>query len=249
MTFISSKQGMLHSIINFFEDLYCDRADYFITVGEKLLKTFRQKPKNYAIIMNCPEDFTLHSSKLQQNNGVSDKQLTIVYTGGMKRGRYLENIVAAIENLDDVVLVTAGPIVDRNFFDEIIAVNNVKYKGLLNPDDAIILETSADIMIGLYNLEIPENQYALPNKLFEAMMCGIPIITNVAKEVVQETRCGIALDHINTGSIKSAVLSLKDDIDLRKNLGNNGRNAYVLKYNWKKMEDKLYEIYDSILQD
>ena len=249
MTFISSKQGMLHSIINFFEDLYCDRADYFITVGEKLLKTFRQKPKNYAIIMNCPEDFTLHSSKLQQNNRVSDKQLTIVYTGGMKRGRYLENIVAAIENLDDVVLVTAGPIVDRNFFDEIIAVNNVKYKGLLNPDDALILETSADIMIGLYNLEIPENQYALPNKLFEAMMCGIPIITNVAKEVVQETRCGIALDHINTGSIKSAVLSLKDDIDLRKNLGNNGRNAYVLKYNWKKMEDKLYEIYDSILQD
>lgn len=249
MTFISSKQGWLHSIINFFEDLFTSNTDYFITVGEKLLKTFRRRPKNYAIIMNCPEDFTLHSSRKQEFKDARDNLLTLVYTGGMKKGRYLENIVAAIKNLDNVELVTAGPIVDKSFFDKIVAVGNVKYKGLLNPDDALILETNADAMIGLYDLEIPENKYALPNKLFEAMMCGIPLITNVAKEVVEETNCGIVLDRTNIASIKSALLSLRDDRKLRKSLGNNGRNAYVRKYNWTKMEDKLYEIYDSLLQD
>ena len=249
MTFISSKQGWLHSIINFFEDSFSDNTDYFITVGEKLLRTFRRRPKNYAIIMNCPEDFTSRSSRSQESIDVRDNLMTLVYTGGMKRGRYLENIVAAIKNLDNVELVTAGPIVDKSFFDQLVAVSNVKYKGLLNPDDALILETNADAMIGLYDLEIPENKYALPNKLFEAMMCGIPIITNVAKEVVEETNCGIVINYTNIDSIKSAVLSLRDDIDLRKRLGKNGRNAFARKYNWTKMEHKLYEIYDSLLQN
>jgi len=249
MTFISSKLGGLHSVINFFEDLFSERADYLITVGEKLLKTFRGRPKNHAIIMNCPEDFTLQSSRSQEYKDARDDPFTLVYTGGMKRGRYLENIVAAIKDLNDVELVTAGPIVDKEFFDQIVAVRNVKYRGLLDPDDALVLETHADAMIGLYDLKIPENRYALPNKLFEAMMCGIPIITNVATEVVEETNCGIILKDTNTASIKGAVLSLRDDVELCQRLGNNGRRAFVRKYNWARMEDKLYEIYDYLLQN
>jgi glycosyltransferase involved in cell wall biosynthesis len=166
----------------------------------------------------------------------------------MKRGRYLENIVAAIKDLNDVELVTAGPIVDKELFDQILPARNVKYSGLLDPNDAIDLETHADVMIGLYDLKIPENRFALPNKLFEAMMCGIPIITNVATEVVEETDCGIILKDTNIPSIKAAVLSLRDDIELCKRLGNNGRRAFVRKYNWTKMEDKLYEIYDYLLK-
>jgi glycosyltransferase involved in cell wall biosynthesis len=248
MTFISTKLGPLYSVINLFEDLFSEKADYFITVGEKLLKTFRRRPKDYGIIMNCPDDFTLHSSNSQEYKDARDDVLMLVYTGGMKRGRYLENIVAAIKDLNDVELVTAGPIVDKELFHQIIAARNVKYNGLLDPDDAIDLETHADVMIGLYDLKIPENRIALPNKLFEAMMCGIPIITNVATEVVEETDCGIILKDTNIPSIKAAVLSLRDDIELCKRLGNNGRRAFVRKYNWTKMEVKLYEIYDYLLK-
>ena len=248
MTFISTKLGPLYSVINLLEDLFSEKADYFITVGEKLLKTFRRRPKDYGIIMNCPDDFTLHSSNSQEYKDARDDVLMLVYTGGMKRGRYLENIVAAIKDLNDVELVTAGPIVDKELFHQIIAARNVKYNGLLDPDDAIVLETHADVMIGLYDLKIPENRIALPNKLFEAMMCGIPIITNVATEVVEETDCGIILKDTNIPSIKAAVLSLRDDIELCKRLGNNGRRAFTRKYNWTKMEVKLYEIYDYLLK-
>ena len=249
MTFISSKLGAFHSVINLFEDLYSERADYVITVGEKLLKTFRKRPKNYGIIMNCPEDYTLLRSKSQEQKGISEKPFSLVYTGGMKKGRYLENIVAAVKDLHDVELVTAGPIVDRQFFDQIVAAANVKYKGLLKPDDSLELETHADAMIGLYDLQIPENKYALPNKLFEAMMCGIPIITNVATEVVEETNCGIILNDMDPASIKASILLLKDDSKLCNKLGENGRRGFVSKYNWAKMEDKLYEIYEYLLKN
>jgi glycosyltransferase involved in cell wall biosynthesis len=34
---------------------------------------------------------------------------------------------------------------------------------------------------------------------------------------------------------------------LRKRLGNNGRKAFLEKYNWNAMEQKLYQIYEDLL--
>jgi glycosyltransferase involved in cell wall biosynthesis len=41
---------------------------------------------------------------------------------------------------------------------------------------------------------------------------------------------------------------LRDDPKLRKRLGENGRKAYLEKYNWDIMEQKLYKIYDELLK-
>lgn len=243
MTFISPKFKMLYSAINLIEELFSEKSDYLITVGEKLLKTFRRRPKHYAIIMNCPEDYSSYKSKSEDK----DDTLTIVYTGGIKSGRALENITAAIKDLIDVELDIAGPIIDKELLDRILEIPNVKYRGVLQPHDSIILEASADIIIGLYDLEIPENKFAMPNKLFEAMMIGIPIITNVASEVIEEIDCGIVLKDIDILQIKTAVILLRNDRALCRRLGNNGRLAFLNIYNWAKMEKMLYEIYDNLL--
>jgi glycosyltransferase involved in cell wall biosynthesis len=88
----------------------------------------------------------------------------------------------------------------------------------------------------------------LPNKLFEAMMCGVPIITNVAHEIVNETGCGIIVEYDNVKQIKDTILKLRDDPNLRKRLGENGRNAFLEKYNWDIMEQRLYQIYEDLIK-
>jgi glycosyltransferase involved in cell wall biosynthesis len=85
------------------------------------------------------------------------------------------------------------------------------------------------------------------DKLFEAMMCGIPLITNVATEIVNETQCGIIVDYNNIDHIREAVVNLRDNLYLRKRLGDNGRNAFLRKYNWNAMEQKLFKIYQELL--
>jgi glycosyltransferase involved in cell wall biosynthesis len=85
------------------------------------------------------------------------------------------------------------------------------------------------------------------NKLFEAMMCGIPIITNVATEIVNETQCGIIVDYNNIDHIRETIVNLRDNPDLRKKLGENGRNAFLQKYNWNAMEQRLFKIYQELL--
>jgi len=47
--------------------------------------------------------------------------------------------------------------------------------------------------------------------------------------------------------IKQAIVSLKENPQLRKSLGENGRKAFLQKYNWTNMEEKLYTIYEDLL--
>jgi glycosyltransferase involved in cell wall biosynthesis len=103
-------------------------------------------------------------------------------------------------------------------------------------------------MIALYDLKVQtQNKFVVGNKLFKSMMWGIPIITNVANEIVSETNCGIIVDYGNADKLKSTIISLRDNVQLRRTLGQNGRKAFEQKYNWKIMEQRLYDIYDNLL--
>jgi glycosyltransferase involved in cell wall biosynthesis len=246
MTKIPPKFKTLYSLVDLLEEIFAGKADVLINVSEKLLRTFKRKPKVCPIIMNCPEDFTTDrakSEKEQKDDGV----LTIVHTGGIWKTRGLENIVTAIKDLKDVELIIAGRVMDIELQDQILKLSNAKYEGILMHKEALNLEARADAMVGLYDLKVPINNFSMGNKLFEAMMLGVPIITNVAAELVNEVDCGIMVDYNNINQIKQAVISLRDNIDLRRKLGTNGRKAFIQKYNWTIMEQQLHKIYDNLL--
>jgi glycosyltransferase involved in cell wall biosynthesis len=190
MGYIPPKFRTLYSLVNSLEELIGKEADMLITVYDKLLETFRRKPKHSAIIMNCVEDHAMHRDKSKDND-----LLTLVYTGNIRRDRGLDKIAAAIKDLDDVELVIAGKVIDKEVQDQISHIPNVKYKGVLQVSDALALEACSDVMLSLYDLKVPMNNFSWGNKLFEAMMLGIPIITNVSADVINEVGCGIMVDY------------------------------------------------------
>jgi glycosyltransferase involved in cell wall biosynthesis len=245
MGYISPKFRTLYSLVNSLEELIGEEADMLITVYEKLLETFRRKPKHYAIIMNCVEDYAIHRDESKDNDDV----LTLVYTGNITRNRGLDKIAAAIKDLDGVELVIAGRVTDKEMQDQISQIPNMKYKGLLQLSDALALEASSDVMLSLYDLKEPMSNFSWGNKLFKAMMLGMPIITNVSADVINEVGCGIMVDYNDKNQIKDAVVRLRDNRDLRRKLGNNGRKAFLQKYNWNIMEDELYKIYGNLLKN
>ena len=238
--YIPEKNKILYYIVNSLEEKYASKADVLITVEKNILDTFKQNPKKHVIIRNCPQHVEIN--KKNQN---SDK-LTLIYTGAIVRQRGLEKIVDAIKDLDTVELHVAGRVVDKKLLDQILQHSNVKYKGLLQPVDALKLESNSDVMIILYDQDIAINRVANPNKTFEAMMFGLPIITNVTPELIKETECGVLVDYNDLKQIKSAVIELRDNLELRHKLGNNGRKAFEQKYNWSNVEKELYKIYESL---
>jgi glycosyltransferase involved in cell wall biosynthesis len=240
--YVPPKYRTLFKSINLVEELLSKQADVLVTVSEKVQDTFRLRPKHCAIIMNFSEDYNLNKSKSE------DGILTLVYTGLISKDQGLDILTAALEDLKGVRLVLAGRIADKELLENMTKLPNVTYVGLLERADSLKLEASSDAMVVLYDLQYRKNQLSSPNKIFEAMMCGIPLITNMEVNLVNEIDCGITVEY-NIEQVKDAIRKLRDDSALRTRLGNNGRKAFVEKYNWDNMEKKLYQIYSNLLNE
>jgi glycosyltransferase involved in cell wall biosynthesis len=240
--YVPPQYSTLYKIINLAEELLSKQANVLVTVSDKVQRTFRLRPKLCAIIMNFSEDYNLNKTQLKDN------MLTLVYTGLICKDQGLEMIASAIKDLSGVRLVLAGRIADKQLLDQMLKLPNVKYEGLLERKESLKLEASSDVMIVLYDLQYRKNQLSSPNKIFEAMMCGIPLITNMEQELVGgEIGCGIIVDYNDIAQIKKAIVLLRDNLELRKKMGQNGRKAFEEKYNWNRMEQKLYEIYSNLI--
>ena len=164
----------------------------------------------------------------------------------MDKSRGLEFIIDAVKELAFLKLIIAGNGNHKNIIEREAALNkNINYLGRLNYDDVLEMSFQADILFAFYDPKIPNNRYASPNKLFESMMCGKPIIMNSetsASKIVQNENCGITVDYGNVKSIKDALIQLKNT-HIRLELGKNGRKAYETKYSWKIMEKRLLSAY------
>src|SRR5215208_1133285 len=234
----------LYSLTDSLEERLAEGADILVSISDELINTVRRKPKSCIAILNCAED---HATR-EEGKSVKDTKFTIAFTGHIRKNRGLETLIAAMKDLKTVNLVVTGRTEDKELFNKIQTFSNVKYLGFLEHKEVLNIEASSDAIVALYNLDAyAQNKYVMGNKLFEAMMCGVPIITNVATEIVNETQCGIVVQYNDIDQIRNAIVSLRDDPKLRERLGDNGRKAFLQKYNWNVMEQKLFKIYDTLL--
>jgi glycosyltransferase involved in cell wall biosynthesis len=244
MTFIPTRFKMLFYTVQNAEEFFSKKADVLVTVGKRVLDTFKKKPEHCAIIANSPEDYN-HDNREKPGRGDT---LKVVYGGHIMPGRGLENIASAVSELVKVEFCIYGLVIDKKLLDELVSIPNVKYKGFLATCDEYYESImTADVMIAVYTLNVPSNSITTHNKTYEAMMCGIPIITNLSTEFVREIGYGITVDYDSIDEIRSALITLRDNPELCKSLGKNGRRAFLEKYNWKETEKELYRIYDNLL--
>ena len=71
-----------------------------------------------------------------------------------------------------------------------------------------------DCVYAVYNADVKNVRIALPNKLYEAIFCDLPII--VAKntylsDLVNEWNVGVAVDHKNPEELRLALSKLMKD--------------------------------------
>ena len=234
----------LYLAINGIEENFAKGSDVLINVSDEMLSTFAKRPKYCVTIMNCSEN---HMKNIAR---VKSKDFTILFTGHIRTGRGLELIPDLVKNIENVRILITGRVEDEKLYTILERVPNVEYVGFLDHSKVLDLEAKSDVMMALYDLNLQtQNKFVMGNKLFESMMCGVPLITNVAHQIVKETDCGILVDYDNIQQIKEVIVSLQNNPEHCKRLGNNGRKAFLEKYNWDIMEQRLYAIYERLLND
>lgn len=242
---VQAKNKMLSGMVRSIELLAASMADALIAVSDERLWLFHgAKLKQTEIVMNCPMDshLTPASFKIVKTG----KVFRIVYAGSIAAGRGLMQLLEAIREIRDIEFFVAGRAVNKSLLDCLVSCPRVKYVGELSFDEALALEGTADLIPVLYDPAVPINNTATPNKLFEAMMLGVPIITNLP-HVVQEIGCGLNVSYNDVVGIRRAISTLKTNSEARHKMGVKGRHAFLQKYNWFSMEKRLINVYNRML--
>ncbi|SCW65349.1 Glycosyltransferase involved in cell wall bisynthesis [Ruminococcaceae bacterium YRB3002] len=245
--------GIIKSIIRKLENGYIDRADMTIICSEERRKQIAgSHPKKLIVVLNSPEDLEVDDS-FEINSGSVPGRPRVVYAGMLVFDRFLKEMSEVMMDRDDIEWHVAGYGVLRPYIEECAAAHdNIFYYGPLPYDDILALEQKCDIMTALQNPSVPNNSYSAPNKFYEALMLGKPLIMirngSLYKEI-EESDFGEVID-VSEGDIKEAISKALDRLIQRRpewpRMGASARRLYDTKYPWIKSAETLREGYRSL---
>jgi hypothetical protein len=178
----------------------------------------------------------------------SKKECAVCYVGGIFYIRGIFEIVEALGQTDTKLLL-AGQFWPSALRERVVTMpgwNNVEELGQLNRNE--VAKTLARAMAGLV-LFHPEPYHldAQPNKMFEYMSAGLPVIASnfpLWKKIIEGNECGICVDPMNPEAIREAIQWLIEHPDEAKRMGENGRRAVEEKYNWESQVLSLTKLYN-----
>lgn len=236
-------------IVKYYEKYICSKLDAVVAATPIIREKFSKFSKNTIDINNYPLLGELESLEKNWSNIGSD----IAYVGGISKIRGIEECVKSFEyTTTDACLNLVGT------FNEKVTLENVKHlegwdkvveHGQLPRNEVKgILEKSVAGIVTF--LPVPNHIDAQPNKMFEYMSAGIPVIGSnypLWKSIIEGNNCGICVDPEKPQEIAKAIDRLTSDKKLAEEMGNNGIKAVNEKYNWSIEEAKLFKLYEELL--
>ncbi len=150
------------------------------------------------------------------------ERFVMVYFGCMGPANGLEFILdAAAEILrrkvDEVVFVLHGDGGQRPLLEarkEREGLHNVIFSDYVNEKNSVAeLAAAADVCLTIYK-NLPILYTCSPNKMFDALAAGKPILTNMPgwlQQLIVENECGIFVEPDNVHDFADKVISLKND--------------------------------------
>jgi len=119
------------------------------------------------------------------------------------------------------------------------------------PSDRVIhIAAGADLGIAAIANSCLSYYYCSPNKLFEYMNAGLPVIASAFPElekVVLQHEIGLSFDPSSPEDIARAARQVLKDSDTRGRMRQNAFKA-ANSYNWENESKKLLQIYASLSQ-
>ncbi len=235
--------GMLYRL----EKHLVSRADRLINVAESQRGYFESiSDRPITMIMNCKP---LQSTEYRSPEG--GQEMTVLYIGGLWPSRMIGGLVAAAKDLGGVRCLIGGigrPGDVQAIEEECRRTSNVTFMGRVPLERVIPMTMEADVVFCMFDPSDPNNVTGSPNKLFEAMVCGRPIICSRGThsgDVTEQEEVGLAVEY-NEEALREAIVKLRDDPGLRERLGRNALHAALTKYNWGKEEQSLLRVYKSL---
>jgi len=241
----------LRKIIKFIDKSLIRFANFVIIADEYRKEQIRYNSEKVIVINNTPPDLYKYFKDRIEESKKRDI-FYLGYIGLLKEDRGIKNIIRIVNEINGIKLILGG-YGDKDFENWLINITRnyekIKYLGRVHPYlKTLEILSECDALFALYDPKIPNNRYASPNKLYEAMMLGKPIIVSkstIMENIVNKFNIGFSVEYYNLNEIKNTILFL---INYKKNneinkFEKNCRYAYENFYSYELMKKRLLNIY------
>jgi len=223
-----------------------------LTVNEAIAQLFDNSYKNKPLVIrNVPNTMSLPSKMDRNSVGVpEDIQLVVIQGAGLNMDRGVEEAVLAISLLHNVGLMLIGSGDALPEIKKMVEENNLQNKVFFFPKmdyfQMIQYTQMADLGLSLDKDTNLNYRYSLPNKLFDYIHAGIPVLASDLVEVskiVKTWQVGDIISDLAPQTLAEKIKLMLNDYPKMAEYKANTKLA-ALELNWEKeAEEKLLHVY------
>jgi glycosyltransferase involved in cell wall biosynthesis len=238
--------SLFYSII---EKIVCSRLDAIICATQAIDKHFRQFAKRSVVVSNYPIVGELYTYEQKERHSS-----IIIYAGVITEERGILEFLDALSICKcEVTLKLYGRFgdkkVERSVRDHPNYEKYVEYGGEIGRSELAKEFSTASCGIVTFK-PYPNHIEAMPNKLFEYMSAGLPVMASnfpLWQSIITAEDCGLTVDPCSASDIAQKIDHVVSRPDLVQQWGFNGQQAVRDRFNWDKQYKVLCDTYREIL--
>lgn len=225
----------------------CSRCDLVVGVSRAVLEPYQETPTEKLIVRNCapayfakgrPADvchasrgtFTVMHGKMHMNRGtrtvLEALQLARKQVSGLKCILFDMSTVSADDPDRETVHRLAASLQIEDVIDWRASVSLLEMPEILR---------TCDVGLIAYGRELGVD--SLPNRLFEYMAAGLPMIAPEyaveIRRILHEDGCGLTADFESPSSVAAAIVELARAPERCREMGRRARRAFESRHNWE----------------
>ena len=238
------------------EKFFFKFADQLIVVSHSIAKAYKQMYRMRStppVVLNCPNYIApIRTNIFRKHFGIDSNATIFLYQGDLSEGRGVSVILEAFKNSTDpnkvIVFMGSGPL-EGEIRNASLNNNNIFYHPAVPHNVVLNYTASADVGLHFIQNTCLNHYYCMPNKLFEYLMAGLPVIVSDMYDMssfVKQTGTGVIVCDDKSESIIGAIYQL-DEIGtaaIKKNVFESAKE-----HCWETQEKVLAITYDKLLRE
>ncbi len=227
-------------------------AQGVIVVSDSIAKWYNDKYslKQISIVKNVPEKphITINDLSLKSKFGIKDDEILFIYQGGLSSENGVNMLLQIFSQLSGnkhIVFMGCGEL-EKSVKAHAAKYFNIHFQPAVKHEEVILYTKTADIGISVFKDICLSYYYSLPNKVFEYILGGLPLIVSDFPEMaklIDDNSCGWKVIP-EEGALSKLIANISlEDMQIKKI---NARKI-MNNYGWDIEAKILIELYERLI--